>query len=158
MSTPEIAAARAGYFAALEERRADVERDKENSPRLAESHQRIQSTGQGSIQFSKRVSFGLTFLRKPIFTYGTEIDLDQIGEDLDKDVHSKLSVPIPQCTGCVVDWDTNAKDLYVGAWVAARVFFPIGDLVPIGYKVEVIHHFRFSEVAIKDVPLDLQDN
>lgn len=144
-------------FEDLENRRAEVERHKENSARLAEMSARYVTNGQGWVEMGRRVDFGVTFVRKPTFSYGSEIDLDELGEQLDDDVDGPKGPPMPMTSGYVTDWDLDHKGYYIGAWVGVRVYYPPEDLVPLPFKPKVIHHFRFSTVAMKDVPIDLTD-
>lgn len=144
-------------FEALENRRAEVERHRENSARPAEAFARFRSSGQGSMEFEKRVDFGLTFLEKPMMHYGAEIDLDDLDERLDNDYNKNKCPPLPVSMGYVTDWDTDRRGFYVGAWVGVRVYYPDEDLIPANFPVEVVHHFHFSAVGMKDVPMDLTD-
>lgn len=148
----------APYFDALEQRRAEIERTKENAARLATASGRYKSTGQGSIEFDRRIKFGVTFVTKPIVNYGCEIDLDDLDDRLDNDYNENGTPPMPLCTGYVTDWEQNARGFYIGAFVGVRVYYPPEDLVPADFTVGIIHHFHFSTVAMKDVPLDLQDD
>lgn len=144
-------------FEALERRRAEVERTKENSARTASVSARYRTTGQGSVEFDTRITFGLTFVRKPIMTYGSEIDLDDLDDRLDNDYNLNGTPPMPLCSGFVTDWETNPRGFFTGAFVGVRVYYPPEDLIPAGFTVEVLHHFNFTTVAMKDVPLDLTD-
>ena len=144
-------------FVDLENRRGDVERHRENSGRLAQVVARYHSSGQGSIEFTHRVDFGLTFITKPMMQYGSEIDLDDLDERLDLDYNKNQSPPVPLTAGYVTSWDRNSRGYYVGAFVGARVYYPPEDLIPRDFTVEVIHHYRFTTVAMKDVPVDLTD-
>lgn len=144
-------------FEDLEIRRAEVERHKENAARLAEAAARFVSNGQGSVEFERRIDFGVTFVREPTFTYGAAIDMDEIGDALSTDVHSSKGPPMPITSGYVVDWDRDHKGYYIGAWVGARVYYPPEDLVPLQFAPRVVHHYRFSTIAMKNVPMDLTD-
>lgn len=143
------------YLAEVEYRRAEVVRNRENHARLAQSYAVYKSTGQGSLRFRHPFTFGLTFVEEPRMGYGSVIDLDDLGDKLD---HEPGEVPtMPHCTGYVVDWDTDNRGFYVGASLAVRVTFPLEDLVPVTLQVAVTHHFTFSGVAMKDVPVDIAD-
>ena len=142
-------------FDDLERRVAEKEAIRENSARLASAYAQYKSTGQGSIEFGKRVDFGLTFVERPFVAYGAVCDLDELGELLN--LPSSESPSIPLCTGMVTEWDRDDRGFYVGAWVGCRVFFMPTDRVPLDAQVVVRHHFSFQAIAIKDVPIDVTD-
>jgi hypothetical protein len=144
------------FFDDLEGRRADVERNEENSGRIAEAFARFKSTGLGSVEFPKRVNFGLTFIEEPYMSYGCHIDLDALDDLLDNQPGTKTP-PMPHCTGFVTDWDRDDRGFYVGAWVGAHVWFPYEANVWPGLQVDILHHYSFKAVAIKDVPIDQRD-
>ena len=66
-------------------------------------------------------------------------------------------VPLPHCTPYVTEWDQDERGFYVGAWVAVVVSFGPLDTVDIGAQPGIEHHFTFSGIAIKDIPIDLDD-
>lgn len=138
-------------FDDLERREADRRRHDENSARLAQAFATFESTGQGSIEFKKRVPFQITFVERPYVTYGTTLDLDELGELLETPITE--TPPLPLVTGFVTDWDTDERGFYTGCWCAVRVFFP-GSGVPADAKVYLQHHFTFTAIAMKDVPVD----
>lgn len=140
---------------AVENRRAEVARNRENRARLAQSYVVYTSTGQGSLRFRRPFSFGLTFVEEPRMSYGCVIDIDELGDKLD--VEGGEVPTLPHSTGYVVDWDVDNRGFYVGASLAVRVTFPVEDLVPVTLKVDIRHHFTFSGVAMKDVPVDVKD-
>lgn len=143
-------------FEHLERRRGDVERHKENKARLANAYGRYETTGQGTIEIEQRVEFGCTYVEEPFMAYGSYIDVDEWADLLDLPV--KDTPPLPQVTGFVTAWDLDDRDNYVGAWVAVSVYFPLTDpAVPADAQPVIKHHFTFSAVALKDVPLDLRD-
>lgn len=139
----------------VELRRAELARHRENRARLAQTYALYKSTGQGSLQFPGRFDFGLTFTEEPRMHYGALIDIDDLGDKLNIDPDD--TPHLPHCTGIVADWETNEYGYWVGAYLAARVSFPIEDLVPPTLSVIVEHHFTFSGVAMKDVPTTLRD-
>lgn len=140
----------------LERRRADVEQVQENSGRMAEAFARFKSVGQGSIQFDERVDFDVTFIEEPYFRYGSYLDVDELENLLDNDQDAGTP-PFPVCSGFVTDWDQDDRGFYVGAWVAVRVWFPYEANIWPELPVEIMHHFSFTAVAIKDVPTDIRD-
>lgn len=143
-------------FNDLEQRRGDVERDQENSGRVAEAFARFRSTGQGSIEFPERVDFGLTFIEEPYMSYGFMIDLDTLDDLLENEQGTKTP-PIPMCSGAVTSWDRDDRGFFVGAWVGVHVWFPYEANVWPDLDVEMFHHYSFKAVAIKDVPIDLRE-
>lgn len=137
--------------------RAEVERHRENKPRLANAYARFMTTGQGSIEFEKRIDFGLTFIERPYVAYGTQIDLDDLDDLLGKESEDNGVPALPMCSGLVTEWDQDERDFYVGCWVACRVWFPPDPPVPADIPVEVYHDFTFQAIAMKDVPLDVRN-
>ena len=138
----------------LESQRAEQVRHRENSARLAMAFAKFESQGQGTVEFEERVDFGLTFIQEPYITYGCQIDLDEFAELIG--VAESDTPVLPQSTGYVTEWDIDDRGFYTGAWMAATVFDPTGVL-PTGVEMLVNHHFTFTAVAIKDVPLDVTD-
>lgn len=167
-------------FQTLDDRRVELERHRENSSRMAEAEGHFQSTGIGSIEFQTRVDFGVTFVKKPVVSYGSEIDVDELSrvmDDLDDTLVAILNpepdngTPMfPLVTGFVTDWDVDTKGFYTGAWCGVRVYYPV---VAMGtgedgagpsaltevtdIPVVVLHHFRFGGIGMKDVPTELTD-
>ena len=141
------------FFDDLERRRSDIERNQENSSRVAEAFARFRSTGLGSIEFGERVDFGLTFIEEPYMSYGYYIDLDDLDNLLGNEL-GNATPPLPICSGAVTDWDRDDRGFYVGAWVAVRVWFPYEANVWPEMEVEMFHHYSFKAVAMKDVPID----
>lgn len=143
---------------ALENQRAEVERHRENSARLAQAFAKFESSGQGFIEFEERVDFGLTFIEEPYVTYGAQMDLDAFEELLDREADADTDLPpVPMMSGIVTAWDQDNRGFYVGAWVGARVYCPPEDAVPVLLEPVVSHHYTFTAVAIKDVPVDVRD-
>lgn len=139
----------------LERFRGEVERQRENSARFATAYAEYESTGQGGIEFGKRANFGLTFIEKPVVSYGAVVDLDALSDLLDVD--PKDMPPLPIVTGYVTEWDRDDRGFYIGAWCAARVFFDPLDAVAADVNVRCEHDFSFTAVAMKDIPLDQTD-
>lgn len=138
----------------LEAARAEQIRHRENSARLAQAFAKFESTGQGTVEFEERVDFGLTFIEEPYITYGCQLDLDELANLLNTE---ESGTPVlPQATGYVTEWDIDERGFYTGAWMAATVYDPTGALST-GVELVVNHHFTFSAIAIKDVPLDVTD-
>ena len=134
----------------LERRRAADARHHENRARLAMAYARFDSEGSGSMEFEDGVDFGLTFIEQPYVTTGHVIDLDELAEALGLD--EGVTPPIPQVSSYVTEWQIDDRGFYVGAWCAAVV----SDMaLPEGVTVSIQHHFTFSAVAIKDVPIDV---
>lgn len=150
----------------LRQRENEVDRHEENSARLAQVNAKYATTGQGSIQFTRRVDFELTFIEEPYMSYGCRIDVDELAELLNIDSGLNDPVPLPLSTGYVVEWDRDERDFYIGAWVGARVYFPpdsaippvpsdpaLAMIVPYDTPVSLAHYFNFHGVAMKDIPL-----
>lgn len=142
-------------FDDVDRRAAEQDRNRENSARLAKAFAKFHSTGQGSIEFEDHVDFGLTFIEEPYVTYGSTIDLDGLGELLDTEPGE--TPPLPLASGMVTEWDQDDRDFYVGCWTAVRITFQPADAVDPALEVEMEHHFTFTAVAIKDVPLDVRN-
>lgn len=141
-------------FLELERRRADLQRHQENSARLAQSFALFETTGQGAIEFPKRVNFDLTFVERPYLTYASEIDLEALGDLLE--LGEGPTPPLPSVSGFVTEWDVDARGFYTGCWCAAGVYFH--DItVPVDAAVHMMHHFTFTGMAMKDIPLDVRD-
>lgn len=140
----------------LEQQRAELARHSENSGRLAETFARFTSTGQGSIEFGERVDFDVTFVEEPFMSYGAYLDLEAL-DDLMGNEPSSVPPEIPLCTGVVTDWDRDDRGFYVGAWVGVRIWYPYEATVWNELEFEMVHHFSFKAVAIKDVPVNDRD-
>lgn len=135
-----------------ERRRAEIERHRENSGRLAQAFAKFDTEGQGYVEFADRIDFGLTFVEQPYVTYGSALDLDDLADLLD--LEPGATPPLPLASGFVTEWDRDERDFYIGAWIAVRVYFPMEDGVTADVEVPVTHYFTFTATAIKDVPLD----
>lgn len=163
-------------FQELDNHRSELDRHQQNSSRAAEAEGYFSSTGIGSIEFDTRLDFGVTFIRKPVVSYGSEIDVDELSrvmDGLDEDLRTILNPDpdngtpaFPLVTGFVTDWDTDSKGFYTGAWCGVRVYYPVvsmttGDTSAFAevttIPVEVLHHFRFSGIGMKDIPTELTD-
>lgn len=138
----------------LDARREEVARHRENGARLAQAYTVFKTTGQGTQQFEDRVSFGLTFIEKPVIAYGSACDIDDLADLLDIDDDD---VPMPVTAGFVVNWDQDERGFYTGCWVAVRVSFPPIDAVSVDILPEIEHHFTFSAIGMKDIPVDVTD-
>lgn len=136
----------------LEDRRADIERHRENSARQAQAFAKFESIGVGSMEYEERVDFGLTFIEEPFVAFSSALDLDDVAEVLD--LNPEVQTPIPLVSGMVTEWDRDDRDFYVGAWVAVQVYFLGGEDVG---ELAMTHYFTFQAIAMKDVPLDVRD-
>lgn len=140
----------------MERRRGEIERHRENGARLAQEFHKFESNGQGFIEFADAAVFDITFIEEPFVTYGAQMDLDALADLLLLEPNEAPSA-IPMTTGIVTEWDQDNRGFYVGAWVGARVYFPSGDLIATDLDVLVNHHFTFTGIGIKDVPIDVRD-
>lgn len=132
----------------IDRRREEVARDRENSARLAHSYATFVTTGIGSIQYAKRVKFGLTFIERPIVSYAAQFDIDELADLLD--IENADDIDLPMCSGFVVNWEQDERDFYTGCWVAVRI-----DADPVPMEIE--HHFTFAAIGLKDIPPDATD-
>lgn len=132
-------------FDELERRRAETARHRENRGRLATVSVKYRTTGQGTVQFNKRVNFGLTYIEQPFLSYGSGIDADALADLLD--IEPRDPVAFPQVTGYVCEWDVTEQGYYDGAWVGVVVTFPA--TVPVDAEIEIEHFFTFLGTALK---------
>ena len=145
-------------FEDLEVRRAEIDRHRENSARLASAFAKFETTGQGFVEFKDVIDFGCTFTEEPYPAYGSRVDLEALEDLLQQEaVVDKAPPPVPITSGVVTEWDQDDKGYYIGAWVGVRVFFPYEDAVPLDLDVPAEHYFTFTGVAIKDVPIDVRE-
>lgn len=112
----------------------------ENSARLAFAFGWATSTGSGGKAFEEHVRFGLTFIEKPVFAYGYEVQAYDPDEEY-----------FPTAHAFVYEWIQDARGFYVGAYVAVQVDLPSPDLLEVPAPAQVEHHFTFSALAMKDV-------
>lgn len=144
-----------GLLDDLDRRREEVQRTQENSARMAQSYAVFKTTGQGTMQYEERVDFGLTFIEKPIVSYASGCDVDDLSDILG--IEDSDEVVLPICAGYVTHWDQDDRDFYAGCWVAVRVNFPSLDMIDPTLMPEVEHHFTFSAIGMKDVPYEIND-
>jgi hypothetical protein len=141
----------------IEHDRQEADRHRENAGRLAQVHAVFTSTGQGTTQYAKRVDFGLTFIEKPIVSYGCSVDMnaieDLVGTDADLDVDG--DTPLPLATGYVTEWDLDERNFYLGCWIAASVMFSPYSGIATDAQPVLEHNFLFSGIGIKDIPPEL---
>lgn len=121
-------------------------RHQQNRGRLATSVSKFSSVGQGSFEFEDVADFDVPFIEEPWFSYGAQLDMD----DWEAEMGSETP-PLPLTSGFVTLFERDASGLYVGAFVAVRVHFPDGDLVPQQATPRVDHVFRFEAVALKSL-------
>lgn len=144
-----------GLLDDVDRRRQRSEQNNENAARLAQSYSVFTTTGQGTHQYEERVDFGTTFIEKPVVSYGTVLDVDDIADILEYE--DEDTVPLPLTAGYVVNWDQDDRDFYVGCWVAVRVYYPYEDGVDFAAMPALEHHFTFAAIAIKDIPVNTED-
>lgn len=136
-----------------ERRREEVARHRENRARLAQSFAVFVTNGQGTNQYEERLPFALTFIEKPVVSYGSACDIEDLADLLGTDPDL---TPLPLSSGHVVEWDQDERGFYTGCWVAVRVSFPSIDMVDPTALTSVEHHFTFSAIAMKDIPVDAE--
>ncbi len=141
------------YLEGLEARHAARQRHANNSARHAFSFHRLETTGWGQIEFDEVLRFDLSFTQRPFMAYGYYVESDALVE------HG-----YPHCAGLVTEWDQDARGLYIGAWVAVSIQlgvanYPLSqDVAQEDWPAYVIEHdFTFQAVAIKDLPLDVEE-
>lgn len=144
-----------GLLDEVDRRRQKSEQNRENSARLAQSYSIFKTTGLGTHQYEEKVVFGVTFTEKPIVAYGSALDVDDVADLLGYDDEDEA--PLPVTAGYVVNWEQDDHDFYTGCWVAVRVYYPMEDAVDPSVQPEVEHHFTFSAIAIKDIPVNTSD-
>lgn len=109
----------------------------ENSARQAYAWGTARSTGAGALSYREIIDFGVLFVDKPMFSYGCELlsveHLDDTG-----------AVP-PVSSGFVYRWERTARGFYSGAYVLV--------VVSADNDTELEHHFSFTGVAAKDIPV-----
>lgn len=125
------------------EREAWRRQTNENSARLAYAWGVSTSTGVGDLSHEDAVEFGITFLEKPMFSYGCVL----VGRTDWEDDEGGADVAMPTSTGFVYDWRIDGRGFYTGALVGVTVL--AGDTA-----VSLEHHFTFMGVAIKDLDAD----
>lgn len=138
----------------LDRRRERAQRDAENGARMAQAYAVFTTTGQGTSQYEQRVSFGLTFIEKPVISYASMCDMEELADVLEVDAEDAV---LPVCAGYVTEWDQDERDFYTGCWLAARVTFPSADAIDPEAMPVIEHHFTFSATGMKDIPPNLAD-
>lgn len=143
-------------FDDLEYRRSETARHRENSARLAQEYHKFWSTGSGFMEFEDAAEFDITFIEEPYMHYGCQVDIDELADALN--VEPGDTPPLPTCTGFVTDWDLDDRGFYLGAFLAVSVTWPTVSTVtiPPDLTVRIKHHFTFTAVGIKDVPIDIR--
>lgn len=162
------------FFREQEIARRTARMHAENRGRLATTKAVFDTYGWGSFEFEEIVDFDCMYIEEPTFTVGAVIDVDEweqaledadyppppidlsalpAGVPLPRDVVGIAGVtPLPVVTGFVTAWEQDDKGNYVGAYCAARVYFPEVD-IPTELSTQnlpaVHHHFRFEAVALK---------
>lgn len=145
--------------------RAGESTQRENSARLAKSYAHWTTKGTGEFMVPTVFRFDVTFVQKPIFTYGAEL------------IYPDDPVPgkYPRTHAGVYEWlrgnppgnvdgdndDDPNDDLmyYTGAWVYFVVDIIGGGLTykPPQPSYGICHHMAFEGIAIKDLPAHLLD-
>lgn len=120
---------------------------RENSARLAFAFGSAATSGWGELTLPDRIDFDTAFISEPHVAYGISLDGDKL-----------VDTRFPRCTGGVYRWHINSRNLYVGAWVFCTVedqsiYIPVED--PNHPNYDIVHHFTFIGVGIKDVPPEL---
>lgn len=146
-----------GWLDELDKRRGQVEITAENSARLAHAYGSATTTGQGTVQIEDRIDFQTAFVEMPYLSGDSLVDMDALADVLGLDPEVVDDIPLPHCSRFVVEWDQDDRDFYIGAWVAVKVSFDSLDGVATDAQPVITHHFTFSAIALKDIPLDASD-
>ena len=150
-------------FAALEQRRAQLTRDAENSARYASSYVSYKTTGWGEFISEECQRFTTTFTKRPSVSHSFSLDGDEL-----------IDGRFPRVTAGVHKWLQDNDDFYIGAWVffvietfgvqsqpayvlptsesqrVGLVSLPVP--LPADPNYEILHDFTFTGVAMKAIP------
>ncbi len=142
------------YLEELETRHAERVRHQQNAARHAFAFHRVETTGWGQIEFDQALEFDLSFTQRPFVAYSYYVESDAL-----------VDYGYPHCAGFVTEWHRDTHGLYIGAWVAVSIqlgvsnydYFKINKPAT-GWPDYIIEHdFTFQAVAIKDLPLDVEE-
>lgn len=122
---------------AMEQRRGYVEQLRQNTSRLAQSYNFVETTGVGSIRLATVVRFYCTFIEKPVVSYGFTVESELVDDDF------------PQSCGGVYSWLLDSRGFYLGAYVFVKVDATEDPTIQ--------HDFTFTGIAMKDLPDYLLD-
>lgn len=114
----------------------------ENSARVARAYATQPVTNTGALIMDKAFLFDVTFVERPIFTYGSEYRGDL----------STVDFVVMTCSATVYDWVQDDRDFYIGAYVGLRVD---SDVVFTGTAVTDFH-LEWKGMAYKDVLKDVE--
>lgn len=120
----------------LEQRRGYIEQLRQNTSRLAQSFNFVETAGAGGQRLPAVVHFACTFIEKPVVATGFTVESD-------------MGADFPLVTAGVWRWQTDKRGYYIGCWVFVRVESAT-DLV-------IQHDFTFTGIAMKDLPAHLLD-
>jgi hypothetical protein len=121
----------------LEQRRANVERVRENSTRLAYSLSQWTTTGAGETIVPGVFNFTCTFLDAPALTSGVSLDPSSAPLALGG---------VPRVQAGVYSWRRNSQGHYTGAYL----YFAVDS----GGDYVLVHSLVFQGIATKDLPLE----
>lgn len=123
---------------AMEQRRGYVEQLRQNTSRLAQSYNFVETVGVGSLVLPEMVTFNCTFVEQPVVGYGCVLESKFVAGDT-----------LPGSTGGVFQWQTDVRGFYVGCYVYVVI---TGAGEP-----QLQHDFTFTGIAMKDLPEHLLD-
>lgn len=123
---------------AMEQRRGYIEQLRQNTSRLAQSYNFVETVGVGQIRLPTVVNFHCTFVQKPVVGYGYTVESDLIEGDF------------PASVGGVYAWQQDARGFYLGCYVFAVV-------TATSDTTTIQHDFTFTGIAMKDLPQYLLD-
>lgn len=136
-------------FQALEQRRGQLDAIRENTARLATAQMTFATHGWGEFKLPEVAYFGVTFIERPLVSYGVSVDGDAL-----------VPTRFPRVTAGVYKWLQDVKGFYTGAWVffvvdTQSLFIPTTVTTDPGY--DLIHDFQFTGIAAKILPAHLLD-
>lgn len=134
-------------FAALEQRRGQLDAIRENTSRLATAQCSFTTQGWGEFKLPDVAYFGATFIERPFVSHGTSINGDKL-----------VPTRFPRVTAGVYRWLQDVKGFYIGAWVFFVVdtqssFITTTVAIDPGYSLT--HDLQFTGIAIKALPAHL---
>lgn len=136
----------------LEERRAYIERTRENSARTARAYITHKTTGWGEKLVDQPVLFGCTFIQPPAVISGTVVESSVAAGDDEPLVAGRF----PRVNMGVWKWVQDVHNFYTGAYL----YFVVET---VGYQLSVsgfpggedpnysiTHHIVFEGISYKD--------
>lgn len=118
-------------FRQLEARRVSADAKLNNSARDTDARFVFETSGTGERKVLKPISFGITFVEMPLFTYGLAVA-----------DHNLVDGAFPYGNAGVWDWHMSSK----GYWIGAFMFFIVTG------EVQRLHwHLKFQGEAMRAI-------